>query len=209
MKINNLIRYIIAAVTILIIGLIVWWFADIVAYMVIAWVLSLLGGPFMKLFRRIKIGRFRVGPNIAAVMTLISFFLIISLIVSLFVPLVLQQARNLADVDAAALVEGLEGFWQPINEKPFFFLKEDGLFMRMMLILAPNRYQSEVTNVIERIVKLLTRYFGGILFQITIITIFVSTLLGILNIQNALFLGFSLPSRLIWMQILLLSSYQW
>jgi len=245
MKINNLTRYIIAAITILIIGLIVWWFADIVAYMVIAWVLSLLGGPFMNLFRRIKIGRFRIGPNIAAVMTLISFLLIISLIVSLFVPLVLQQARNLADVDAAALVEGLEGFWQPINETlvergliepgnesiseyirtrlvvnfspnqvtdifsavigftgnlfiavfsiifiTFFFLKEDGLFMRMLLILVPNHYQSEVTNVIERIVKLLTRYFGGILFQITIITVFVSTLLGILNIQNALLIAF-------------------
>jgi len=245
MKINNLTRYVIAIVTIIMVGLIVWYFADIVAYLIIAWVLSLLGGPFMRLFRRIKIGRFQVGPNIAAVMTLASFFLIIGLIFSLFVPLVLQQARNLADVDAAAVVEGLEGFWQPINETliergliepsdesiseyirtrlvanfsptrvtdifsavigftgnlfiaifsiifiTFFFLKEDGLFMRMLLILTPNKYQSEVANVIERIVKLLTRYFGGILFQITIMTIFVSTLLGLLNIQNALLIAF-------------------
>jgi len=245
MKINNMTRYIIAALTILIIGLIVWWFADIVAYMVIAWILSLLGGPFMRLFQRIRIGRFRVGGNVAAVMTLLSFALIISIIVSLFVPLVLQQARNLADVDAAALAQGLEGFWQPINKTlvergliepsnesiseyirtrlvsnfsptqvtdifsaiigftgnlfiavfsiifiTFFFLKEDGLFMRMLLILTPNEYQSQVTNVIERIVKLLTRYFGGILFQITIITVFVSTLLGVLQIENAVLIAF-------------------
>jgi len=245
MKINNLARYIIAVVTILIIGLIMWYFADIVAYLIIAWVLSLLGGPFMRLFRRIRIGRFQVGPNIAAVLTLISFFLIIGVIFSLFVPLILQQARNLADVDATALSQGLEGFFANINQAltergliessdesiseyirtrlvsnfspnrvtdifsaiigftgnlfiavfsiifiTFFFLKEDGLFMRLILVLAPNKYQSEVNNVIDRIVKLLTRYFGGILFQITIITLFVSVLLGLLGIQNALLIGF-------------------
>jgi predicted PurR-regulated permease PerM len=37
---------------------------------------------------------------------------------------------------------------------------------------------------------MLTRYFGGILIQMTIITAFVSVLLGLFGIQNALLIGF-------------------
>ncbi len=242
---NNITRYAIAIISILIVGLIIWYFSDIVMYLVIAWVLSLLGGPLMRLFRRIRIGRFQAGSNIAAILTLMSFLLVIALIVSMFVPLVVQQARNIAGVDASAISASLEGFFADINARlverglvepsnesiseymrnklvgtfspshitdifgavigftgnlfitlfsvlfiTFFFLKEDGLFMRIILILAPNRYQSETTNVIERSIKLLTRYFGGILLQITVITIFLSTLLGLLSIPNAILIAF-------------------
>ena len=37
---------------------------------------------------------------------------------------------------------------------------------------------------------MLTRYFGGIVIQMTIITVFVSGLLGVLGVENALLIGF-------------------
>ncbi len=245
MTINNITRYVLAILGVLFAGLIVWYFADIVSYLIIAWVLSLIGKPFMRLFKRIRIGKFRVGSTIAAVLTLVSFFLVLSLLIGLFAPLVLQQARNLGGVDATAISNTLDGFFMNINGRladwglvadsnesfidyikenvlptfspakvtdifgtvigftgnlfialfsvlfiTFFFLKEEGLFMRSILVLTPNKHQTEITNVIERTIKMLTRYFGGILIQVTVITIFISTLLGLLSIPNAILIAF-------------------
>ncbi len=245
MAVNNITRYILAFLGVLLVGLILWYFADIVSYLIIAWVLSLLGRPFMRLFKRIRMGKFSVGSNVAAVMTLICFFLIISLLIGLFAPPVLKQARNLSDVDASAIAHSLDHVFVDINTTlaewglvsasdesfvdyakenliptfsptkvtdlfgqiigftgnffiaifsiifiTFFFLKEDGLFTEGILMLAPNQYQTEVANIIDRTIKLLTRYFGGILLQVTIITIFVSTLLGLLSIPNAILIAF-------------------
>jgi predicted PurR-regulated permease PerM len=162
----------------------------------------------------------------------------------MFVPLIVEQANNLATVDyealAIALEEPLKQFqewlgehninWDPetietrFNETltnsfnpelignffssilsaagsifislfsvvfiTFFFLKEKGLFLNFLLALAPNKYEKEVINSVDSISRLLTRYFGGILLQISIITIYVSTCLGILGVKNALLIGF-------------------
>ena len=72
----------------------------------------------------------------------------------------------------------------------FFFLKEQGLFSNFLLALAPNKYEKEVINTIDGISHLLTRYFGGILLQISIITIYVSFFLSVLGVRNALLIGF-------------------
>ena len=97
------------------VGLIGYFFSDIVAYVAAAWVLSLVGQPFMRFFKKhIRIGKyFQAGDTTCAILTLFSFILLLTGLVSVFVPAVIQQARNLAEVDYASLVEGLE---EPIND---------------------------------------------------------------------------------------------
>jgi len=48
----------------------------------------------------------------------------------------------------------------------FFFLKEEGLFGNWILVLAPVKYESRVSKVMEKIGNLLKRYLVGMLFQV-------------------------------------------
>ena len=48
----------------------------------------------------------------------------------------------------------------------FFFLKEEELFSNWILILAPEKYEGQVINVMEKIGTLLKRYLIGIVLQI-------------------------------------------
>lgn len=74
----------------------------------------------------------------------------------------------------------------------FWFMKEDGLFLRMLLAVAPTKYEDNVKRAVESITSHLSRYFIGVLIQITVMT-FVVTLILIcfgFKVQDALFVGF-------------------
>jgi predicted PurR-regulated permease PerM len=73
----------------------------------------------------------------------------------------------------------------------FFFLKDQGLFSDGILIFVPDKYLDKVENMLGSIKKLLTRYFTGIIVQISGIIILVSlglTLVGI-GFSDALVIG--------------------
>jgi len=72
----------------------------------------------------------------------------------------------------------------------FFFLKEKKLYSDLLLSLTPESKSDQVFNVMKNTKQLLSRYFIGIIFQISIITIVVSTGLSILGIKNAILIGF-------------------
>ena len=222
------------------------YFSTIVAYVLVAWVLSMIGQPFMRFFqKRLRIGKFQAGTNIAAALTLICYFIIITGLVLIFVPLIVTQANNLAEVDYKSIAAALEAPANQFNSwlfkyglsssteisverqmkeifshwlEPstignyfkslistagnillnvfsiifitFFFLKEQGLFVDFLVAIAPNRYENQIRHAIQDISRMLTRYFGGIVIQMTIITVFVSGLLGVLGVENALLIGF-------------------
>jgi len=243
MKASN--RNIAIAISLILLVLLVYFFSDIVAYVLLAWVISMIGQPLMNFFqRRLRIGKFKAGPNFSAVLTLICFFVAFLFLLGLFVPLVVEQGRNLAEVDYDAIAKALEvplaqiNNWAysvglvETNESPelqiqatlkgwfepakignffssilnaagsflftffsvifiaFFFLKEQGLFVQILVNLTPNEYEQHVKNAVDETSRLLTRYFGGVVLQMTIITIFVSVFLSILGIKNALLIGF-------------------
>ncbi len=94
---------------------VVYYFSDIVAYLLIAWVLSMLGRPLMIFFqRRVRYRNWRMGPGGAAALTILCFYLAISGLLMIFVPTFLAQAEHLASVDYNALGEKLK--------EPFFNL---------------------------------------------------------------------------------------
>lgn len=105
---SNLNRNLLWLLGIAALAAIVYYFSDIVAYVLIAWVLSMLGRPvavFLK--KRVKIWRFQMGPSSAALLTIVIFYAAIAGLLLLFVPTVVLQARNLAAVDYQALGEKL------------------------------------------------------------------------------------------------------
>lgn len=95
---------------VLLIGTLIWYFSDIVTYILLAWVLSLLGQPMMRFFlKKIRLGKFKMGRSTAAGLTLLSFFLIVTAIILLFAPPVVKQARNLTNLDYASIEQKLSG----------------------------------------------------------------------------------------------------
>ncbi|MBN8684324.1 MAG: AI-2E family transporter [Chitinophagales bacterium] len=93
---------------VLVLGAVFWYFSDILSYLLVAWVLSMLGKPLMVFFvRRLRIGRFRVGMGGAAMLTIMTFYAVLAGLVMVFVPTIVAQARQLAGVDYQALGEKL------------------------------------------------------------------------------------------------------
>lgn len=73
----------------------------------------------------------------------------------------------------------------------FFFLKEDGLFYKMVSALFPEKYKENVTRALDKITVLLSRYFTGLLFESFILMVVITVVLlsfG-MSIENAGFIG--------------------
>jgi predicted PurR-regulated permease PerM len=107
MKISN--RTLALLVSLLMIGALLYFFTDIVAYVCIAWVLSMIGQPLMRFYQKhLKIWKFRAGPATSALLTLLTFFLVLGLLMWLFLPPIFEQINNLAGVDYGAIAKTLE-----------------------------------------------------------------------------------------------------
>lgn len=299
MKFNK--NYLWGLIPLAIVGFLLYYFSDIVIYIILAWAVSMVGNPLMQFFRRY------VNKNIAAGLTLTTFVLILVFLISVFIPPLMTQARNLAQIDYTAVAKGLEEpvedwknwleekglieeevvSFEPseasapsdeqvytqwinldslkiargdttsldgsqiailINVDPdndeddpqeviesksffedvqgnilqfinpsritglfssivgffgnlmiailsvlfisFFFLKEQGLFDKILGSIVPNEYEGETVQAINESSQLLVRYFIGILSQITVITVVVSVGLTLMGINNALLIAF-------------------
>lgn len=74
----------------------------------------------------------------------------------------------------------------------FWFMKEEGLFLRILLAVAPTKYEENVKRAVTSITALLSRYFIGVLIQIVVMMCVVTTILLCFGFkfQDALFVGF-------------------
>jgi predicted PurR-regulated permease PerM len=106
-------RNIAIALSLLLVGLTIYSLGDIVVYVLIAWAFSLLGQPLMKLFKRIRLGKKHLPASVCALLTMITYFLAIVGLVSFFVPLIVEQANYLYDIDLDKITTALK---EPISQ---------------------------------------------------------------------------------------------
>ena len=115
MKINN--RWLVLVVSLFLLGTVFYFFSDIVTYVLISWILAMLGQPVMDVFRhKMKFSRLRFGEALGAVITLVLFLALFSLFI-IFVPLILQQANNFAQIDYHQIYVSLQEPIQAINAR--------------------------------------------------------------------------------------------
>jgi Predicted permease len=101
---NKLARYILIAAVGSIIIFLLWYFKAIVAYILIAAVLSIIGKPLVNLLMRIKIGRFKVPKWVCAGITLALIWLVVVFFFKTFIPLLVEEANKLARLDVSSLI---------------------------------------------------------------------------------------------------------
>ena len=134
---NNISRYLAFAFSLLAIGGIFYYFSDIVAYVLIAWVLSMMGQPVMDFFKKYL----RLGNAGSAALTLVGYILVFVVVIRLFVPPIIQQARNLGDINYADIVDNLE---EPINDWNNWAI-EKGFIEGEMIPMAKDSITEEIT----------------------------------------------------------------
>lgn len=111
---KDLNRNIVFAFSIFVAAALLYYFREIVTYILIAWVVSMLGQPLMKVMRKVRIGKHRfLPPSVSACLVLLFFVLLLTGLVAIFVPLVVEQANNLSSLDVNAFITGLK---QPLAE---------------------------------------------------------------------------------------------
>lgn len=203
----------------------------IILYIGLAIVVSLMGRPIMKFLQR----RLRLGKVLAALLTLVLFAATISLLVSIFIPVLVEQGKNISQIDFdqvkrdllelniqasdylgidlpiidsirqsdymknfnLTLVAGiLEVIFGSIGSAfvgifsvlfiSFFLLKDETLFGRAVITLARRGDEDKFRRILIKIKELLSRYFIGLLIQISILSLFYSVLLLYISITDAI-----------------------
>ncbi|MGA9638261.1 AI-2E family transporter [Flavobacterium sp.] len=72
----------------------------------------------------------------------------------------------------------------------FFFLKDQLAFKEKAKMILPDENEDKILNSIEKINQLLTRYFIGLMIQLTVVFILYFTVLLIFNSKNAFVIAF-------------------
>ncbi|MEZ4688609.1 MAG: AI-2E family transporter, partial [Bacteroidia bacterium] len=102
--------YIIPALFVL---LFVWFFSDIIVYMIVAAIISFIGRPLMKLLQKAKIKKWQIPNALAALITLLSVYGFVVLVGMSLIPVVSEQARTIAQINPD---EVIESFQEPIDK---------------------------------------------------------------------------------------------
>ncbi len=71
----------------------------------------------------------------------------------------------------------------------FFFIKDKQLIKTQIQNLLPQKYATPTISIIEKVKPLLSHYFIGVLLEMIIMMILISTFLWILGVPNALVMG--------------------
>jgi predicted PurR-regulated permease PerM len=222
---------------------IMWYFANLVIYTLIAAVISVIGKPIVKFLDGIHFKKLRIPHSWSTAITLLVIVGSIIGLAAIFVPLILQQARIVAAIDVNAIgndfrqqFNGLQTLLHNYGilgqrEKldtiliskakeivsfssvtdvlgsivnfasnmiiglfsvifiSFFFLKEEHLFTKLILLFLPQKYDERVSIVLEETKVLLSRYFSGICIQLLAMMTIEVTGLSIFKVPNALLIG--------------------
>lgn len=98
-------RYIAGAVVTAVILFLIWYFRDIVLYILVSAVLAIIGRPLVNRLAKIRIRRRRIPRWAAAFITLLTIWVVFGTACSLFVPLVFGKIYELATLDFGTVLE--------------------------------------------------------------------------------------------------------
>ena len=204
----------------------------VIGYILIASVLSLILRPVVKVLNN----KLKFNTTLSIILALLLLSLIIAGLISLLVPLVLEQGKNLSLLNTNSLNDKLNllytelnqyllGFNISLNESILnlesltknsveiipsilnwigsvlgsitigilsvlfisFFLLKDGIYFEdSVVLLFPKKLKTRIKKSIETIKGLLSRYFIGLIVQVTILFIIYTITLLIFGIKDAI-----------------------
>lgn len=218
-SIDRLARYIIIAATLAILACLCWYFKNVLVYIIVAFVVSLIGQPVMRLLRKIRVRGKSAPDGLLAILTIVLILGTLILVVTQVIPVVtgivrdaavlnsvtadanpldrvndwivslfpglgpdfniitilmdkLREVTNLSNVTSVissvtsfvtSLVVGLFS----VVFISFFFVRDETLFRKIVSALVPDRMEGKLAKSLGDIEGLLSRYFVGLLVEMT------------------------------------------
>ena len=218
---ERLAKSILAAAGVAIIGALCWYFRSVLAYILVAVVISLIAKPLMNLLQKISIKGRKAPDWLLAAFSLVAVMGVLASVITMTVPIVSGIVKDISMLNIENSVRGIavplaefndflrtsfpqlgENFRIEVtvfNEIQkmfdvsvfssvigsaasfltslgialfsvifigFFFIKDDGLFTKIVCALVPDKYEETTEKAISDIGHLLSRYFIGILLEI-------------------------------------------
>lgn len=233
---KSLFKLIFYLISILIIGYMLMKIKIIIGYLIIASIITLISRPIVKfLCEKLK---FKI--TVASVVAILLLIIIITGIISLLIPLVLEQGKNLSLLNVNAFQNKINTLYSEfstylqsynisISESTFdikgltkntveaipallnsigsilgsitigilsvlfitFFLLKDGeYFEKIFILLFPTRLKKRIEKSLIDIKSLLSRYFLGLLLQISILFTLYTSILLIFGVKDAVVIAF-------------------
>jgi len=152
-----------------------WYFRNIVVYILVSGVLSIIGRPLVDLFCRIRIRKWYFPRAVSALLTLIIIWGVIILFFIIFIPLVSKQINYLSTIDSEKIVQIVDG---PIKKIEELFKTINPDITNQISI--KDYIGSKISDILN--VELIQNFIGSILgilgnfavaiFSITFITFF-------------------------------------
>jgi predicted PurR-regulated permease PerM len=100
-----------------IIAYMIWRFSYIIAWVLIAAVLSFIGQPLVRFFDKIHIKKLRMPHFLSALISLLVIVLLLLGLIAVFVPLIFNQAETISRIDVGQIAQNLQGPLQWLDEK--------------------------------------------------------------------------------------------
>ncbi|HCM59157.1 MAG TPA: AI-2E family transporter [Bacteroidales bacterium] len=104
---NTTLRNILIIVGLALLVYLFWYFRNIIAYILAAGVISLIGRPVVDLLNGIRLWKFRFPMALSSLLTLLLLYGLLALFFIIFIPLVTSQIDALSGFDASSIVQGL------------------------------------------------------------------------------------------------------
>tara|TARA_B110000902_G_scaffold215662_1_gene248191 strand:- start:4621 stop:5703 length:1083 start_codon:yes stop_codon:yes gene_type:complete len=231
---NGILRAIGIVLGILLLGYFLYIIQSVIVYIIIAGILSLIARPIIIFLRR----KLKLPNTLAVIATMLLMLSLLTGLVFLFIPLILEQGKSLSLLEVDKLQENVQqifnqttayfsskgidvlselknvDFVSQFKEIPnllnsvlgavgslsvglfsvlfisFFFMKDSRLLKNGVMTMIPNGTEGRFSKSLETINNLLSKYFIGLLFQITILFIFYTIILFAFNIHNAVVIAF-------------------
>lgn len=101
-------RFFLALFGVVVSGFLVWYFSNIVGYILLAVVISFIGRPLVDQLVKIRIGRFKIPHGIAATFALLCMWFLFIFFFYNITPLLIREFSALRDIDYMEVVKRLE-----------------------------------------------------------------------------------------------------
>ena len=218
-SIDRLARYLIIAATLAILAYLCWYFKSVLVYIIVAFVVSLIGQPVMRLLRKIRIRGKSAPDGLLAILTIVLILGTLILVVTQVIPVVTGIVRDAAVLNSVTAdgnpldrvndwiiglfpglgpdfniitilmdklrdVTNLSNVTSVISSVTsfvtsfvvglfsivfisFFFVRDETLFRKIVCTLVPDRMEGKMAKSLGEIEGLLSRYFVGLLVEMT------------------------------------------
>jgi predicted PurR-regulated permease PerM len=101
-------RYIFTAIGILLLGCFLWYFKNIVIYILLSLVLSLLGRPIFDFLGKVRIRKRCLPTTVRSLITLVILISVFLTFFGIFIPLIVNKANELSSLDPQRIIAGLK-----------------------------------------------------------------------------------------------------